>query len=135
MVTSFDMRMAQLDALLAECRDYEPFASAVVRDASNRSNRDWPWWGVEVQQSQVDGADNRRITATITLVSTQAGEPSHFKADWTAQTWYSTSGGQPWTKHGSHEVPWDDPTADMLIAAVDRLLTDARAALPSWAKG
>jgi hypothetical protein len=85
MSPSFEARIAELDAILAQCREEPPFSTAVVRDASNRLNREWPWWGVEIEQTQVDGADSRRVTATVTLRSTQSEEPGSFDAKWRAQ--------------------------------------------------
>jgi hypothetical protein len=131
MSAQFQRRMAALDALVAKCKGKEPFVSAVVRDASNRSNRDWQWWSVEIEQQNVDSADNRRATAIITLTSTQSGEPASYKAEWRAQTWRST-GGAALSKSGALEVPWTKPTADLLLMMADKLLAEAKAVMPTW---
>ncbi|MGH6781290.1 MAG: hypothetical protein ACREB5_04195, partial [Sphingomonadaceae bacterium] len=67
----FEARMAELDTLILECHGREPFCSGVVRDTSNRSNRDWPWWSVEVEHSQVDGATLKTAQSLITAFETQ----------------------------------------------------------------
>ena len=132
MTRAFKTRMAELDALILKCRGREPFCSGVVRDTSNRSNRDWPWWSVEVEHSQVDGADNRRATATVTLTSTQAGEPGSFQAEWAARTWRSTGGAETEIARGSIDVPWERATVDSLPAIVTTLLNEAKAVIPTW---
>ena len=134
MTRAFKSRMAELDTLVLKCRGREPFCSGVVRDTSNRSNRDWPWWSVEVEHSQVDGAENRRATAMVTLASTQAGEPGAFQAEWAASIWRSTGGAATETIRGRIDVPWQRATADSLSAIVTALLDEAKAAIPAWAK-
>lgn len=128
---SFERRMAELDAIVAKCIGQGLFVTAVVRDASNRSNRDWPWWGVEIEQTQVDGSESRRVTANITLRPTQSGEPGSFEAEWRAQVWQG-GGTDTFRRVGAHSLEWDLPTPEMLCATMAELLSEAKSVIPSW---
>lgn len=126
---AFEARMAELDAVLAQCREVAPFSTSIVRDASNRSNREWPWWGVSVEQTSVDGSESRRVTATVTLRSTQSEEPGSFDAEWRAQVWQGV-GEDTFRQHHRYELDWDLPTPEVLRDLVSRLLVEAKASLP-----
>jgi hypothetical protein len=129
---SFKDHMAELDAIVAKCTSQGPFGTGVVRDASNRSNRDWPWWGVKIEQTQVDGSESRRVTATITLRSAQSGEPGPFEAEWRAQVWQGV-GTDTFRQVETRPLKWDLPTPEMLQATMAELLSEAKSAIPTWA--
>jgi hypothetical protein len=121
--------MAELDAVVAECRGRGPFAIGEVRDASNRTNRDWPWWGVKLEHTQVDGSVSRRATAIITLRSTQTGKPGSFEAEWIAQIWQG-SGVDTFRRVGAEVLEWTMPTPAMLQDTMTTLLNKAARAIP-----
>lgn len=131
MTSSFETRFAELDAVVAACAGRGPFGIGVVRDASNRSNRDWPWWGVQIEHTQVDGSVSRRASATITLRSTQSGEPGSFHGEWRGQVWQG-SGEDMFRVEGANDIEWSVPTPEMLEHAMEALLTKAKAAIPEW---
>jgi hypothetical protein len=124
----FSQRMADLDAIVEQCSGRGPFATGAVRDASNRSNRDWPWWGVEITQTEIEGSENRRATACVTLKSTQAGEPGAFEADWRAQVWQGV-GQDIFSQRGSMPIDWQQPTPTMLQETMAALLQEAQSAI------
>jgi hypothetical protein len=101
--------MSELDELVDESRGHTPFAENVVRDTSNRSGRDWPWWSVEVERREEDGVEKRRLSATVRLNSTQFGEPGSFEGEW--------------------PLPWQQPTRTDLRDAMIALLNAARASI------
>lgn len=127
---SFTSRMAELDAIVEKCVGKGAFAVGVVRDASNRTNRDWRWWGVQIEQTNVDGSESRRATATITLRSTQAGEPGSFDAQWRAQVWQGV-GQDTFRQEGTRELDWQLPTPELLRNEMGALLDKARSAILS----
>ena len=127
-IQSFAGRMAELDAIVEQCAGIGPFAVGVVRDASNRSTRDWPWWGVQIEQTHFDGSENRRATATITLRSTQSGEPGSFEAQWTAQVWQGV-GRDTFRQAGKRDLDWHSPTPELLRDKMGVLLEEARSAI------
>lgn len=131
--TSFDDRMAELDAIVAQCARHGAFETGVVRDASNRSNRDWPWWAVEIEQTQVDGSEKRRVTATITLRSTQSGEPGSFDASWRAQVWQGV-GTDVFRRTGECPLDWCSPTPEMFQETMEALLEEAKSCVPGWTR-
>jgi hypothetical protein len=124
----FSQRVAELDTLVERCKLVEPFASARVSDASNRSSRDWPWWSVQLECTEVDGPIHRRATATITLISTQDGDPAEFKGEWRAQVW-SGVGTNSFDQSGVRELAWDFPSERLLIDTVLDLLAEGRDAI------
>jgi len=131
--------MSELDAVVDRCRREEPFTSGIVRDTSNRSGRDWPWWSVEIEHTEEDAPERRRVTATVRLSSTQRGEPDSFAAEWLARIWQGESvdsfrekGGWPLTWKG---VPTPQQLQETMIAlleqgdaAIEQALTDRRRA-------
>ncbi|WP_182083932.1 hypothetical protein [Aureimonas sp. ME7] len=126
---SFDLRMKELDEIVALCVDQGPFATGVVRDASNRSSRDGPWWGVQIERSQTCGSQTRRVTATVTLHASETGESGRFEGRWRARVWQGV-GVDTFQVGGSHPLAWRVPTADALQEALAGLLQKAEAALP-----
>jgi hypothetical protein len=91
MTDPFVAHMALLDDLIARCQRDGIFGEAIVRDTSNRSGRDWPWWGVKIERTDDDGARRQRVTAEIHLNAPAPGTPSRFEARWSARIWYGTS--------------------------------------------
>lgn len=131
MKPSFEARIAELDTVVAECAGRGPFGIGVVRDASNRSNREWPWWGVQIEHTQVDGSVSRRATATVTLRSTQSGEPGSFDAQWRGQVWQG-SGVDTFREDGTQDLEWSSPTPEMLQDVMETLLRKAKSVTPGW---
>jgi hypothetical protein len=128
MTSNFARRMAELDAILERCRGRGPFAIGTMRDTSNRSNRDWPWWSIEVAHTAIDGAEKRRVTATVTLKSTQAGEVDSFEAGWRAEIWTGVS-PDSFDEEGSWPLDWVLPTPEMLQGTVRALLEAGETAI------
>jgi hypothetical protein len=131
MTPLFEARIAELDAVVAACAGRGPFGIGVVRDASNRSNREWPWWGVQIEHTQVDGSVSRRATATITLRSTQSDEPGSFDGQWRAQVWQG-SGKDTFREDGAEDLEWSLPTPEMLQDVMAALLSRAKSIIPGW---
>ena len=131
MSPSFKTRMAELDAIVGKCAGQGPFSTGAVRDASNRSEREWPWWGVKIEHTQVDGSVTRRATAIVTLRSTQSGEPGSFDGEWRAQAWQG-SGTDTFRADGTQELGWSRPTPQMLQDAMASLLAKAKSVIPGW---
>jgi len=127
---SFANRIVELDAIVEECAGRGPFAVGVVRDVSNRTNRDWPWWGVQIEQTHIEGSESRRATATITLRSTQSGEPGSLDAEWRAQIWQGV-GQDTFRREGRRELDWQSPTPELLQQEMTALLRQAKSALSS----
>ncbi|MEN3748870.1 hypothetical protein TPR58_16970 [Sphingomonas sp. HF-S3] len=124
----FACQMRTLDALLDECRQHAPFVGNVVRDTSNRSNRDWPWWSVQVEQTDEDGRDTRRISATVRLNATQAGEPGSYEGVWIARVWQGVS-ADSFRAKGGWPLPWTQPSSQDLRDAMAALLEAGKAAI------
>jgi hypothetical protein len=121
--------MAELDAIVVECRGHGPFANGSVKDTSNRSNRDWPWWSVEIERTQEDGPDKRRTQAEIILNSPAPGVPSAFEARWLVRIWQGVSTdsfrqGERWT------LAWDKPTRKDFEETMIALFAAADQAVP-----
>lgn len=120
--------MAGLDAILAQCRDQPPFTTGIVRDISNRTNRDWPWWGVEIEQTQLDGAETRRATATISQRSNQDMSPGRYEATWRVRIWTGVS-EDSFSQRRTIELEWSDITAEHMTAKMTELLDEANAVI------
>jgi len=120
--------MADLDALVEQCRGKGVFAVGIVRDTSNRSNRDWPWWGIEVEQTNDDGLEKRRRAAEIILNAPAPGVPSVFKGRWRARIWQGVS-VDSFTERGDRSFAWATPSAEELLDALGSLLDEAEEAL------
>jgi hypothetical protein len=131
MTPSFTARMAELDAVVAKCAGHAPFETGVVRDASNRSSRDWPWWGVQIEHTEVDGSVSRRATATVTLRSTQSGEPGSYDGEWRAQVWQG-SGTDTFRECETRDLGSSTPTPAALQETMSTLLKKAKSVLPGW---
>jgi len=125
MSDSFALRMAELDMLLEQCREHSPFADSVIRDTSNRSGRDWPWWSVEIERTEVNVQEKRRISAEIRLNSTQEGEPGSFEAIWMARAWEGVS-ADSFRARGSWPLAWNRPAPADLQATMIALLNTAQ---------
>jgi len=130
MSDAFAARMAQLDALVERCRAQPPFAGGIVRDTSNRSGRDWPWWSIEVERSHGDGLETRRISATVRLNATQDGDPGSFEGEWRARIWQGV-GADSFRGKGGWPLEWTQPGPEDLREAVNALLDAASAAIPA----
>lgn len=125
---AFATRMAELEELVGQCRDHPPFVGSVVRDTSNRSDRDWPWWSVEVERTEEDGAEKRRVSATVRLNPTESGEPGSFEGEWLARVWQGVS-VDTFRSKGGWRLPWQQPTGADLQAAITALLDAAEASI------
>lgn len=121
-------RISELDELVEQSRGLAPFADAVVRDTSNRSGRDWPWWSIQIEQTKDDGADKRRVSATVRLNSTQTGEPGSFEGEWLARVWQGVS-EDSFRARGTLPLLWERPTSKALQDAMNALLDAAHAAM------
>lgn len=120
--------MADLDALVEQCRGKGVFAVGTIRDTSNRSNRDWPWWGIEVEQTRDDGPEKQRRTAEIVLNAPAQGVPSVFSGRWSARIWQGVS-ADSFTERGDMSFAWDTPSAEELRDALGAMLDEADKAL------
>ena len=125
---AFTARMSELDDLIERCREQAPFAGRVVRDTSNRSGRDWPWWSVEIEQTDEDGAEKRRVTATVRLNSTQTGESGSFEGKWLARVWQGVS-VDSFRAKGGWPLAWQQPTPKDVQDAMTALLDAAQASI------
>ena len=124
----FASQMRVLDALLDECRQNSPFVGNVVKDTSNRSNRDWPWWSVEVELTDEDRAEKRRVSATVRLNSTQTGEPGSYEGEWLARIWQGVS-IDSFRAKGGWLLPWTRPSSQNLQEAMTALLEAGNVAI------
>jgi hypothetical protein len=120
--------MSELDKLVEQCRALAPFANREVRDTSNRSGRDWPWWSVQIEKTEGDGADKRRVSAIVRLNSTLTGEPGSFEGEWLARVWQGVS-EDSFRARGKWPLPWERPTSKDLQDAMTALLDAGDAAL------
>lgn len=124
----FAHRMRELDALIEECRGRGSFANGVVRNTSNRSERDWPWWSVEIEQTEDDGSEKRRAIATIRLNSTQTGAPGAFEGQWLARVWQGAS-VDSFREKGGWPLFWERPTPQVMEDTIRALLDAAHATI------
>lgn len=100
----------------------------VVRDTSNRSGRDWPWWSVQIEQTEEHGSGKRRLSATVRLNARQNGEPGSFEAEWLARIWQGVS-ADSFRAAGGWPLTWEQPTPQDLQNAMMALLNAAGAAI------
>lgn len=128
MIDPFTSRMADLDLLVEKCRGEGAFATGIVRDTSNRSDRDWKWWSVEIERTDGDGLERRRRTAEISLNEPAPGVPSVFKGSWSARIWQGVS-TDSFSKRGSRSIPWETPSAKELDEALAALMGEAEEAI------
>lgn len=119
--------MAELDAIIAQCRGRGAFADGIVKDTSNRSNRDWPWWSVEIERTREDGDEKCRFQAEIMLNSPARGVPSVFKARWLARIWRGVT-TDSFRQQESWPLAWETPCPDDIQAAMTDLFTAAEVA-------
>lgn len=120
--------MSELDKLVGQCRGRAPLADGVVRDTSNRSSRDWPWWSVQIEQTDEHGSDKRRISATVRLNAAQNGEPGSFEGEWLARVWQGVS-ADSFRATGGWPLSWEQPTPQDLQGAMTALLHASAAAI------
>src|SRR5687768_10830840 len=113
--------MSELDELVERCRGHAPFTEGLVRDTSNRTGRDWPWWSVEIERTDDEWPDTRRICATVRLNATQNGEPGSFEGEWLARVWQGV-GADSFRSKGGWALPWKQPTPQDLRDAMTSLL-------------
>lgn len=128
MTDSFFQKMADLDALVEQCRGKGVFAVGTIRDTSNRSNRDWPWWGVEIEQTNDRGFEKRRRIAEIVLNAPAPGVASTFEGKWSARIWRGVN-TDSFAERGTRSLGWVAPSAEQLLDALGALLDDAEGAL------
>ncbi|WP_380872453.1 hypothetical protein ACFB49_33900 [Sphingomonas sp. DBB INV C78] len=128
MTDAFFSRMADLDAIVEQCRGEGVFAVGIVRDTSNRSDRDWPWWSIQIERSYEDGSEKRRTTAEVALNAPAPGVPSLFEGRWQARMWSGVSADN-FRQQGSWPLAWDKPSPRDLNEAMAALLTEADAAI------
>lgn len=125
---AFATRMSELDKLIEQCRGHTPFADGVVRDTSNRSDRDGPWWSVQIEQTDEHGSDKRRVSATVRLNAAQNGAPGAFEGEWLARVWQGVS-IDSFRATGGWPLSWEQPTPRDLQDAMTALLAAASAAI------
>jgi hypothetical protein len=128
MTDPFLSRMAELDAVVEQCRGRGAFAVGIVCDTSNRSNRDWPWWAIQIERTGDDGPDRQRRTAEIRLSSPMPDASSRFEARWTARIWQGVS-ADSFRESGTRPLPWATPAAHELDAEMTALFAEADAAI------
>lgn len=126
----FQNRMTELDAIVKDCLGDEPFVHRIVRDTSNRSNRDWPWWSVEIEETQSEGSEHRRAQATIRLNATQSGEPGSFEGKWLVRIWRGVGVDIFW-REGGWRLSWDNPSPKLMRETMIALLHAARSVIDS----
>lgn len=124
----FVARMAELDATLALCRGKGIFATGVVRDTSNRSSRDWPWWGVAIERSEEHDLETRRLVAEIRLMAPGPRVALKFEGLWSVRVWRGLSPDR-FSAKGNWALNWDTPSEGDFEAAMEDLLGAARSAL------
>ncbi|KQM28799.1 MULTISPECIES: hypothetical protein [unclassified Sphingomonas] len=128
MTAAFVDRMRTLDSFAAQCRDSALFATAVVRDTSNRTGRDWPWWGLRLERTDLVDLEYRRVSAEIRLDAPAPGTASMFKGRWSARIWREAS-TDSFRADGDRMLPWEWPSAPELLVAFGALLGDAERAI------
>jgi hypothetical protein len=128
MTDPFLSRMAELDLVVEHCRGKGAFALGIVRDTSNRSNRDWPWWGIQIERTDDDGSERQRRAVEIRLFAPMGALSSRFEARWTARIWQGI-GTDSFRESGSRQLPWDTPLAHELDAEMTALFAQADAAI------
>ncbi|WP_420137684.1 hypothetical protein [Sphingomonas sp.] len=128
MADPFLSRMADLDAVVAQCRGKGAFAAGIMRDTSNRSNRDGPWWSIQLERTEDAGFEQRRRIAEIRLEAQAPGSVHCFVARWTARVWQGV-GTDSFRESGTHSLPWDMPSAADLDTAITALFIEADAAI------
>jgi len=122
--------MAQLDAIAASCLGKGVFAKGVVRNTSNRTRRDWPWWGIAIERTEDDGIETRRLLAEIRLMAPGPDITSGFEGRWSARVWRGVSPDR-FSAKGSWPLNWQMPSEEDFEAAMGDLLRAAEAALVS----
>lgn len=125
---SFLQRIDELSALFEQCRDSGAFGSATFRDWSNRSNRDYQFWRIAVDCTEVSGSETQRKAAQLEVWEPAPDVPSTFKATWHAEIWRDSNTNN-FNAGGSYTLPWEMPTAVELEEEIRTLLTKAQLAL------
>lgn len=121
---AFAARIAELDAMVDACRNEPPFSTGIVRDHSNRTGRDWPWWTVTVEQTRQDGGESCRAEACIELGSTRDCEPGSYRAWWSVRIW-SGSNTDSFRQKGEFALDWNEASPEALKRTMTTLLSEA----------
>lgn len=124
----FSARVRALDALLAAARNHPLLAGAEVRDTSNRSTRDWPWWSVDISDTRTNGPECQRLTARIQQNSTPQGDIGPLEGKWRAEEWIGVAANRR-DVSGDTSLAYeqlDKPEA--FVETIMRLLDQARSA-------
>lgn len=127
----FQARMQALDAVLAAARGRGVLAGADIRDTSNRSGRDWPWWSVEVSRTYAHWPETYRLAATVRQACTAEQAVGELEGSWRTEVWLDVAANRL-DLSGRQRLAYGDlATPDALLAVVEALLDHARAALLS----
>ena len=118
-----------LDAVLAAAQGRGVLAGADIRETSNRSNRDWPWWSVEVSHTYANGPENYRLAATVRQACTAELGIGEMEGSWRTEVWLDV-GANRLDQSGRQLLVFGDlATPDTFLAVVEALLGHARTAL------
>lgn len=128
MDNAFADRIAELDAVVARCRGRGSFATGVVRDTSNRSRREWLWWGIQIERTEECDGEKRRVYASIRLNEPAEHVPSVFKAEWWVRIWQGV-GVDSFQERGSWPLDWEDASPEALEGAMSGLLQHGEAVI------
>lgn len=131
---SYGERVRALDAVLAAAQGRGVLAEAEVRDTSNRSARDWPWWSVEVSRTYANGSEHCRLAATVRQACTAELGIGELAGSWRTEVWLDVSTNRL-DLSGQQPLTFSDlATPDALLAVVETLLSHAHTALVQAAR-
>lgn len=126
---AFEERVRMLDTVLAACQNQGALADAELRDTSNRSGRDWPWWSVEISQTRAVEAEFHRLSATIEQSCTATLGVGTLTGYWRSEVWRDVAANRL-DLTGSQCLTYDQlATPANFLATVAALLQQAGAAL------
>jgi hypothetical protein len=83
---------------------------------------------VEIEQTEEDGSEKRRVTATVRLNSRPSGERDSFEGEWLARIWQGES-ADSFRQKGGWPLAWERPTAPMLEDTMTALVDAAFGAI------
>ncbi|GAB3635164.1 hypothetical protein GCM10027422_07540 [Hymenobacter arcticus] len=126
--------MLALNTLLAAVRGQDVLAGTDVRDASNRSNRDWPLWEVEFSHTYAHGVESCRIAATIAQACSVQEEIGALTGSWRAEVWIDVAPNRLDLRGSQLLADGDLATPTAFLAVVVTLLDYARMALAQAAQ-
>jgi hypothetical protein len=126
---AFQARMQALNALLAAVRGQGVLADIDVRDASNRSNRDWPSWEVEFSHTYAHGVESCRIAATIAQAYSMQEEIGALTGSWRSEVWIGVAPSRLDLRGAQLLTDGDLATPAAFLEVVATLLDYARLAL------